>query len=338
MNKRHRIISAVVKRYLNRNRKFGIEIPTTCNDCVRLDKESNNSLLQDPVHKEMKNARISFKILNGVEDVPTKYQQITCHMIFGVQMEDLRRNARFVAGGHTADTLHAMTSTSVVSRDLVRIALTLTALNDLEVKMADIENVYLTAPITDKVWCILGPEFGEDVGKKALIVRALYGLQSAGAALRNHLAECMNHLGWKSCREDRDLWMKRQKLPEDGFLYWTYILIYVDDILCVHRNPGDELIILDKYFKMKDGYIQEPTFYLGAKLKKTVLPNGVIAWGMSSSKYVNAAVQNVREDLETSAGGNTLKKKVTAPFPVDYRPEMDVTPELSPVMASYYQT
>jgi hypothetical protein len=39
----------------------------------------------------------------------------------------------------------------------VSIALTLAALNDLEVKMADIENAYLTAPITEKVWTVLGP-------------------------------------------------------------------------------------------------------------------------------------------------------------------------------------
>jgi hypothetical protein len=37
---------------------------------------------------------------------------------------------------------------------------------------------------------------------------------------------------------------------------------------------------------MKEGSIRIPTFYLGAKLKKTVLPNGVVAWGMSSRKYV----------------------------------------------------
>jgi hypothetical protein len=79
----------------------------------------------------------------------------------------------------------------------------------------------------------------------------------------------------------------------DGFEYWANIFIYVNDIICVHHNPGDELVRLDKYFKMKDGSIQEPTFYLGAKLKKTVMLNGVIAWSMSSSRYVNAAVQNV---------------------------------------------
>jgi hypothetical protein len=37
----------------------------------------------------------------------------------------------------------------------VRIAVTLAALNDLDVKMADIENAYVTAPITEKVWTVL---------------------------------------------------------------------------------------------------------------------------------------------------------------------------------------
>ena len=39
------------------------------------------------------------------------------------------------------------TYASVVSQESVRIALTLAALNDLEVMTADIENAYLTAPV-----------------------------------------------------------------------------------------------------------------------------------------------------------------------------------------------
>jgi len=47
------------------------------------------------------------------------------------------------------------------------------ALNDLEVKVGDVLNAYITAPITKKVWTVLGPEFGIDAGKTAVIVRAL---------------------------------------------------------------------------------------------------------------------------------------------------------------------
>jgi hypothetical protein len=49
-----------------------------------------------------------------------------------------------------------MTYASVVSRETIRIALTIAALNDLEVKAADILNAYISAPIKEKVWCALG--------------------------------------------------------------------------------------------------------------------------------------------------------------------------------------
>jgi hypothetical protein len=50
-------------------------------------------------------------------------------------------------------------------------------------------------------------------------------------------------------------------------MYWVYMLIYVDDILCAHCDHGTLLDKLDEYFKMKEGSIQVPTFYVGAKLK-----------------------------------------------------------------------
>jgi hypothetical protein len=205
-------------------------------------------------------------------------------MIFDVKMEDFRRKARFFSDGQTTYTPHAMTYASVLSRESVRIALTLSYFNDLDVKMADIENAYLTAPLTEKVWNVLGPEFGDDSGNRALIVRALYGLESAGAYFMNYLAEYMNHLGWNPCRADRDLYMKADTRPDDIVLYWAYILTYVYEILCVHHDPGSPLANLDEYFKMMEGSIQVPTFYVSAKLKKTVLPNDMVAWGMSSSK------------------------------------------------------
>ena len=74
----------------------------------------------------------------------------------------------------------AFSVTSVVSRESVRIALTLSALNDLEVKTSDIQHAYLTAPCSEKVHTTLGTVFGENKGKTAVIVRALYGLHHQG--------------------------------------------------------------------------------------------------------------------------------------------------------------
>jgi hypothetical protein len=45
------------------------------------------------------------------------------------------------------------------------------------VKVKDVLNAYITAPIKKKVWTVLGPDFGQEAGKEAIIVRALYGLK-----------------------------------------------------------------------------------------------------------------------------------------------------------------
>jgi hypothetical protein len=159
-------------------------------------------------------------------------------MIFDIKMTDFSRKARLVAGGHVTEAPAAMTYASVVSRETVRIALTIAALNSLDVKTGDVMNAYITAPVTEKVWTILGPEFGDtECGLHAVIVRALYGLKSAGAAFRAHLSSFMRHMGFTSCKADPDLWYKAETNPVDNSRYYAYILCYVDDILVMHHDP-----------------------------------------------------------------------------------------------------
>ena len=110
-----------------------------------------------------------------------------------------------------------MTYASVVYRESVRLALMIAALNALELKCDDVMNAYITAPITEIFWTILGPKFGADSGKKAIIVRALSGLKSAGNAFRDHIYICMRGLDYLSCLSDPDLWYKSEVRPDDGF-------------------------------------------------------------------------------------------------------------------------
>ena len=83
----------------------------------------------------MSKVRVAFEVLEDGKDPPPTFQEMRCHLIFDVKMEDFQRKARLVAGGHmTTPPSATVTYASVVSRESVRIALTLAALNDLEVK------------------------------------------------------------------------------------------------------------------------------------------------------------------------------------------------------------
>jgi hypothetical protein len=130
----------------------------------------------------MKEVHIAFNILPGGHSAPIGYQKIPCKLMFDVKMEDFRQKARLVAGGHRTEAPVTITYASVVSNETVRLALTIASLNDLEVKVGDISNAYITTPVKEKVWTVLGPEFGHDAGKSAIIVQALYRLKGAGAA------------------------------------------------------------------------------------------------------------------------------------------------------------
>ena len=64
-------------------------------------------------------------------------------------------------------------------------------LHDLDIKAADVLYAYVMASNHEKTWTVLGSEYGDDAGKSAIIVRALYSVKSAGASLRAHLAQYM---------------------------------------------------------------------------------------------------------------------------------------------------
>ena len=66
-------------------------------------------------------------------------------------------------------------------------------LNDLEVKVSNILNAYVQAPVLEKVWTTLCLEFDRDARKTAVIIRALYGLKSAWAALEVTLLSAWSH-------------------------------------------------------------------------------------------------------------------------------------------------
>ena len=85
IKKRDRIISKVKSKYWQRTHKYGIQIPKSVAEALRLDKENGNTLWWDAICQEMANVRIAFEEYDG-EGTPTGFAKINCHIIFDVKL------------------------------------------------------------------------------------------------------------------------------------------------------------------------------------------------------------------------------------------------------------
>ena len=271
MRKRNRMVNKVKKKYWRTTHKYGIRVPKTVAEALQLDKENGNTYWADAVAKEMGKAKVAYVPIEGVtpEEVRLNkvdqlrgFQEIKCHIIFDVKM-DFTRKARFVAGGHMTETPLSLTYSSVVSRESVKVAFLIAALNNLDIMSCDIGNAYLNVKCREKIWFIAGAECGPDLqGCVCKLVRALYGLKSSGAAWRAMFAEfIINIMNFAPTRADADVYMRKNYL-NGGSPYYEYLLVYVDDVLVVSHAPEEVMKQIGSEFE------------IGAEVSKVQLGNG----------------------------------------------------------------
>ncbi len=338
LKKRDRIVASIRTRAKHRKKdyKFGIELPRTIKRALEIDKETNTTFWADAIAKEMKHVRPAFNILDDGVKEPPGSKFIRCHMNFEIKM-DFTRKARFVAGDSMTDLPTSLTYSSVVSRDSVRLAFLIAALNDLELLAADIGNAYLNAFTKEKVHTECGLEFGHQfVGRTAIIVCALYGLKSSGAAWRSLFASTLTDLEFTSCLADPDVWM-REAVKATGEEYYEYIFIYVDNVLVISQNPSTIMHTISDNYRLKDGSIQKPTIYLGAQIKEFHHPDNPSQsmWSLSADQYIKDALNNLEYNLQQM--DKRLPMKVSTPLSSNYRPELDITPYLDDDFTRFYQ-
>ena len=134
-----------------------------------------------------------------------------------------------------------------------------------------------------------------------------YGGKSAGRDYWLHLRSCMDFLGFSPCKADPDIWMRKGKRADNSD-YWEYVLLYVDDCICISTDPEDIVRKeIGKYFLIKEASIEEPDVYLGGKVRKVKLDIGEVCLAFSSSQYVQEACKNVRNHLKLRNGEHKLQ-------------------------------
>jgi hypothetical protein len=283
------MIKVLKSRYETKTHKYGIRVPHNTEEAYEIDKETGTDYWHQAIMKEMKNNLIAFKFLEEGEQIPVGSKWIPFHMIFDVKI-DLTRKACFIAGGHWTDTPSQLTYSSVVTRESIRIAFLIAALNDLDILAADVGNAYVQAPACEKVQTTAGPEFGPHrVGQTVIVVRAMYGLKSSGAAWHAQLSSTLMSMNFQPSLADPDVWIHAAS-KRDGYEYYEYILVYVDDLIVISHDPGKAMQTIQTAYRLKE----EPTppkTYLGATIKDWYVPgDSRHVWSMNCQHYLNAGL------------------------------------------------
>ena len=124
---------------------------------------------------------------------------------------------------------------------------------------------------------------------------------------------------------------------EDKSPYWEFVLLYMDDALCISTDPKSVLEKeIRKYWTLKAGSLGPLSISLGNKVSKVTLENGIATWSFSSLQYIQNAIKNVEIYLRKS--NRKLPSYAPSPFKIGYRPEIDTSPVLCLNEASHYQS
>jgi hypothetical protein len=132
----------------------------------------------------------------------------------------------------------------------------------------------------------------------------------------------------------------RAKTKPDGFKYWSYILVYTDDLLIIDHEPKVAMDYLASRYTLKPGSVRSPIRTLALK-------------SASSTSTAPMTLQSLdgllcrRRSTLTSRGGcrngvgkidQILLTRVTTPVSQGYRPGLDQSRELDAKRGQYYQS
>ena len=174
----------------------------------------------------------------------------------------------------------------VVKMSSIRVVLGLVASQDLEIEQMDVKTAFLHGDLEEEIY-MEQPEGFEMKGKEDYVCqlkKSLYGLKQAPRQWYKKFESFMGEQGYKKTTSDHCVFV--QKFSDDDFII---LLLYVDDILIVGRNPSRITNLkkqLSKSFSMKD--LGPAKQILGIRICRDRMKKKLY---MSQEKYIEKVLQ-----------------------------------------------
>lgn len=143
----------------------------------------------------------------------------------------------------------------VAMHSTLRVLLTIAGYRKMQVKHLDVKAAYLYGTLEEEVFMRQPPGYAVPHKEQQVcrLKKSIYGLKQAARTWHRTITDMLLKMGFEQCKSDSCLYRKKYAGGE-----WMYILLYVDDILVVCKQPK---------------YIRKVELELQTKLKITKLGN-----------------------------------------------------------------
>ena len=85
LKERKLIIAKLKSKYWQRTHKYGIRVPKTVEEALKIDQEEGNTFWADAIEEEMRKIRPAFQLYKGDTKELIGYQETT-HFIFDIKL------------------------------------------------------------------------------------------------------------------------------------------------------------------------------------------------------------------------------------------------------------
>ena len=146
-------------------------------------------------------------------------------------------------------------------------------------------------------------------------------MSSASRSFHDFLGDLLLEMGFKPSRADPDLWIIKS-IHHDGY---DYIATWVDDIICVAKEPQYYISKIEQRFKLRNVEVN-PSYYLGMNLKRQ--QDGLLH--LSCHTYIKEAIRKYEKEHQ-------CLRKYPSPMETDAHPENDQSPFLDETKHRQFQ-
>ena len=115
------------------------------------------------------------------------------------------------------------------------------------------------------------------------------------------------------------------------------VLVYVDDILCIHKDTSVIIDALESIYVMREGSMGPSYRYLGAKIERVQKQDGKVMWETHMKDHFKVAIVNLDKTITSDGKSLSQYEGGRCPYLQSFHTDIDTSTDIEENDVHEYQ-